>query len=260
MNEPLKHLLIHKANLYEQKAFIANDPIVIPHQFTTLQDIEISGFFAAILAWGNRTSIINSSNKLMQFMDHAPHDFILNHQEQDLKKMLHFAHRTFNATDLLYFIYFLHQHYSKHTTLEHAFTNASTYNEPSIERALNQFKNYFFSFDHPHRTRKHIASPQQKSACKRLCMYIRWMVRNEKSGVDFGLWKSIKPNQLICPLDVHVAQVACRLGILSTPQSNWKQAVHLTEFLKTIDADDPCKFDFALFGLGAEERVKHKKN
>lgn len=255
LNQQLKNLLNQKARQYNQSGFIAKDPIVIPHRFNKPQDIEISGLFAATLAWGNRTSIINSSHKLMAWMDEAPHQFVLEHQETDLKKMMHFAHRTFNATDLLYFIAFFKFHYSKHNSLEDAFVPEKKYQAENVEQALIHFHNYFFSIeDFPARTKKHIATPARKSACKRLNMYLRWMVRKDKMGVDFGLWKKINAAQLICPLDVHVANVAHRFGLLPNTNSNWQNALLLTEQLKGLNEKDPALYDYALFGLGAEER------
>lgn len=250
----LKQLLDAKVRLYDQPAFIENDPICIPHSFSKKQDIEISGLFAAVLAWGNRTTIINNCRKLMGWMDNKPYDFIMNHRDSDLKPFVHFAHRTFNATDLLYFISFLQYHYRKYDSLEDAFVPGKRYNEATVEQALIHFHQYFFSIEHPERTRKHIATPERNSACKRLNMYLRWMVRKDKNGVDLGIWKKIKPNQLICPLDVHVARVAERLGLLENIKSNWGNAVHLTEQLRILNPDDPAVYDYALFGLGMAER------
>ncbi len=250
----LKDFLDEKVALYNRPGFIEKDPVCIPHSFSKKQDIEIAGFFAAILAWGNRTSIINSSNKLMGWMDGAPHDFIVNHEETDLKGFLGFAHRTFNATDLLYFIYFLKEHYRKHNSLEDAFVPGRSYKEPNVEQALVHFHNYFFSIEHPDRTRKHIATPQRNSACKRINMYLRWMVRKDNCGVDFGIWHKIKPAQLICPLDVHVASVANHLKLLPANKADWKNAVYLTSLLKELNPADPAIYDFALFGLGMAEQ------
>jgi hypothetical protein len=190
----------------------------------------------------------------MQWMDEAPHDFILNHKGTDLKKMLGFAHRTFNATDLLYFIEFLQYHYSQHDSLEVAFLPSKTYKHENIEDALIHFHNYFFSIEHPERTRKHISTPARKSACKRINMYLRWMVRKDETGVDFGIWQKIRPHQLICPLDVHVGRVAFRLGLIDNEKSNWQNAVLLTQHLKELNPDDPAVYDYALFGLGVTER------
>lgn len=250
----LKYLLDGKVRLYNQPSFIKGDPICIPHRFSKRQDIEIASLFAAVLAWGNRTSIINSANKIMQWMDDAPHDFVLHHQDTDLKKMLGFAHRTFNATDLLYFIHWLQHHYSQHNSLEDAFVPTPRYKHDTVEQALIHFHNYFFSIEHPERTRKHIATPARKSACKRINMYLRWMVRADKHGVDFGIWKKIRPHQLVCPLDVHVGRVAFRLGLIRNEKSDWQNALSLTQSLRMLNPEDPAVYDYALFGLGAEER------
>ena len=249
----LKNLLDEKVRLYNQPSFIERDPISIPHQFTKKQDIEISGLFAAVLAWGNRTTIINNCNKLMIWMDHAPHDFILNHKDPELKPFMHFAHRTFNASDLLYFLSFLQYHYRQHDSLEQAFTPGK-YTDETVERALIHFHNYFFSVEHPERTRKHIATPARKSACKRINMYLRWMVRKDGHGVDFGIWKKIKMSQLVCPLDVHVGRVAQRLGLIENEKANWQNALHLTDQLRQLNPQDPAVYDYALFGLGMAER------
>jgi uncharacterized protein (TIGR02757 family) len=250
----IKKLLDEKLRLYNKPSFIEKDPVSIPHMFTLKQDREIAGLFAAVLAWGNRTSIINNCKKLMDWMDNQPYDFILHHKDTDLKPFIHFTHRTFNATDLLYFIYFLQYHYSNHETLEDAFTPGKKYNHENVEQALIHFHNYFFSIEHPERTRKHISTPARKSACKRINMYLRWMVRKDGHGVDFGIWNKIKPAQLICPLDVHVARVAHRLGLLDNNQSNWANATKLTEYLKQFNPKDPAAYDYALFGLGVMER------
>jgi len=250
----LKNLLNDKVRLYDQPSFIKGDPIQVPHRFSKKQDIEIAGLFAAVLAWGNRTTIINNCNKLMQLMDNALHDFILNHKDTDLKPFLSFVHRTFNATDLLYFIYFLQFHYQQHNSLEDAFVPEKNYKYDTVEQALVHFHNYFFSLEHPERTIKHISTPARKSACKRINMYLRWMVRKDNSNVDFGIWKKISPRQLVCPLDVHVARVAHRLELLPDEKSNWNNALQLTMQLRQLNPDDPAVYDFALFGLGMAER------
>ena len=251
MKDDLIKFLNAKVDLYNQPSFIKDDPICIPHLFTKKQDIEIAGLFAALFAWGNRTTIINKSKELMGRMDNAPHDFILNHQQKDLKKIIGFKHRTFNDTDLLYFIEFLKTHFSTFPTLEIAFTKHLSKEDTDIEQALNGFYNYFFSLEHvPTRTRKHIASPEKNSSCKRLNMFLRWMVRNDKIGVDFGIWENISPAQLICPIDVHVARVAKRLSLLERKPVDWQAARELTACLRTFDPLDPVKYDFALFGLG----------
>lgn len=249
----LKIFLDNKADEYNQPSFIPNDPVSIPHLFTKQQDIEIAGFFAAVFAWGNRTTIINKSKELMRLMGNAPYKFCLNADAVKLKRLASFKHRTFNADDLYYFVEFFRQHYSEHSSLEMAFFPQKGM---TVEGGLNYFKTYFFSGEHLKRTEKHISSPAQKSTCKRLNMFLRWMVRKDSKGVDFGIWKRIEPAQLICPLDVHVARVARKLQILQRRQNDWQAAVELTEFLRTLDKDDPVKYDFALFSLGVDEKYK----
>lgn len=242
---------------YNQMHFIHADPISIPHLFLKQQDIEIAGFFAAIFSWGNRTTIINKSKELMQLLNNAPLDFCLNHTAYDLKKLLTFKHRTFNATDLLYFIEFFKMHYSTNHSLENAFTKWMHPGDDTVENGLNGFYHYFFSLpDIPERTRKHIASPEKNSSCKRLNMFLRWMVRQDSQGVDFGIWKNISPAQLICPLDVHVARVSRQLNILQSNKTDWQAALELTAYLRTLDNADPVKYDFALFGSGVMENKK----
>ncbi|MEP6595251.1 MAG: TIGR02757 family protein [Ginsengibacter sp.] len=253
----LKIFLDKKVHKYNRPSFIKDDPICIPHLFSKKQDIEIGGFFAAVFAWGNRITIINKSMELMHLMDNAPHQFCVNHNSSDLKKLLRFKHRTFNATDLLYFIEFLKHHYSKNNSLETAFFNNKTITHSNniVEASLTTFYYYFFSLqDIPLRTRKHIASPEKNSSCKRLNMFLRWMVRNDNKGVDFGIWKKISPAQLICPVDVHVARVARHFSLLQRPAVDWQAALQLTNCLRILDEDDPVKYDFALFGLGAMEK------
>lgn len=249
----IKYLLDRKVLEYNNERFIARDPVSIPHRFTVKQDIEIAAFFAATFAWGNRTTIINKSTELLQLMDNSPYDFILNHREQDLKKFLHFKHRTFNGHDALYFIYFLSHHYSSHDSLETAFTcNGSN----CMKDHLLSFQRYFFSLEHLPRTEKHVSTPAKNSACKRINMFLRWMVRKDPHGVDFGLWSQIRMSDLICPLDVHVGNVAYRLGLISNNKANWITATLLTEILSSFDEADPVKYDFALFALGVEEKFR----
>lgn len=251
----IKALLDDRVSRYNQPDFIAHDPVLVPHRFTQQQDIEISGFFAAILAWGQRKTIISKTLKLMELMDNAPYDFILHHQEQDLKRFLGFKHRTFNDTDLLYLLYFFRQYYQQHASLETAFTGEHNHIKTQKER-LEHFHKLVFSLeDAPQRTRKHIATPARKSACKRLNMYLRWMVRCDKAGVDFGLWRAMPMSELVCPCDVHVERVARRLGLITRPGMNWQTAEELTAHLRAFDPTDPVKYDYALFGLGVEEKL-----
>jgi uncharacterized protein (TIGR02757 family) len=253
----LKDFLDHKVAQYNRPSFITNDPICIPHRFSKKQDIEIAAFFAAILAWGQRKTIINKCTELFGRMDNDPYNFMLHHGDEDLKRLLGFKHRTFNDTDLLYFITFFKQHYTLSDSMETAFlTDDFAGNESfTAEHALNHFRSYFFSLpDSPRRTIKHISSPLQKSTCKRLNMFLRWMVRKDQMGVDFGVWNTIHPADLICPCDVHVDRVARRLNLITRKQTDWRTAVELTEELRKFDPQDPVKYDFALFGLGVEEK------
>ena len=254
--QEIKKILDQKVRQYNKLDFIEKDPICIPHQYTKQQDIEIAAFFAAIFAWGHRTTIINKSKELLALMDNSPYDFCLLHQPKDLKKILGFAHRTFNDTDALYCIEFFKKHYTQHPSLETAFftDNASQKRILTVEAALTHFQTYFMSLeDAPKRTRKHVSSPMSGSTCKRLNMFLRWMVRKDKQAVDFGIWNSIQPAQLIIPIDVHVARVSRSLGILKRPQTDWQAALELTEYCRTLDAKDPVKYDFALFSLGVIE-------
>lgn len=250
----LQEFLDQKSDQYNNSQFVSEDPISIPHRFSRLQDIEISGFFAAILSWGRRDTIVNNSRKLMDLMGNAPYDFILHHTEKDLKPFLSFTHRTFNATDLLFFVGALQEYYSTFVSLESAFSTHLQPGDKNVRRALVGFQEIIFAGEHPLRTRKHLSSPARNSACKRLNMYLRWMVRCDLRGVDFGLWKTISPAQLIIPMDIHVSRVAKRLGLLEKETVNWKNAERLTEELQKFDPNDPVKYDFALFGLGVMEK------
>jgi len=251
----LKEFLDFKYKQYNNPRFIENDPICIPHAFSKSQDIEISGFWAAVLAWGQRKTIINKCRELLELMDNSPHDFILNHKDSDLKRLENFKHRTFNSTDTLYFIEFFKWFYSLYNSLEEAFIMSLKRTDSTIENGLIGFHNLFFSLeDYPHRTRKHIATPVRNSACKRINMFLRWMVRDDIQGVDFGIWKNIRTDQLICPCDLHVDRVARKLGLIKRKPTDWQTALELTKNLKDFDSDDPVKYDFALFGLGIEEK------
>ena len=257
----LQEFLEAKVLQYNRPSFIDADPISIPHRFSNKQDIEIAGLFAAVFAWGNRTTIIRKTNELITGMDNAPHDFIKNHQLRDRKRFLHFKHRTFNTTDLFYFFDFLQKHYRNEDSLESAFIPEvlaepdATGDYEFIKNSLSVFYTRFFSLkDAPKRTGKHIASPERNSTCKRLNMYLRWMVRQDKKGVDFGIWNKIPPAALICPVDLHVARVARSFGMITRKQTDWETAMELTRSLRLMDKKDPVKFDFALFGLGAVEK------
>jgi uncharacterized protein (TIGR02757 family) len=271
----LKPILDEYVERFNRPDFIADDPISIPHRFSNPRDIEITAFWTAILAWGQRKTIINSANRLFEYMDNAPYDFIKNHQETDRKRFEAFKHRTFQPTDALYFLEFLQQFYNKNDSLETAFARhindiddigdikrdigdirrqpSKAY--PSVSEALVGFNKDFFDLpDVPHRTRKHVSTPLSKSTCKRLCMFLRWMVRRDDCGVDFGIWQTIKPSQLLMPLDVHVERHARRLGLLERPQTDWQTVLELTENMRQFDPEDPVKYDFALFGMGIAEK------
>lgn len=257
----LKDFLDAKADQYNRPSFIDRDPISIPHRFSLKQDIELMGFWAAVLAWGQRPVILKKTNELVDLMDGAPYDFIRNHTEDDLQRFLTFKHRTFNATDALYFLHFFRHYYRENDSLEDAFlpvnTDLSDSEKPPapfVEAALIAFHDRFCGLTDffPPRTRKHIATPARNSSCKRLLMFLRWMVRRDDRGVDFGLWTRLRSDQLIIPIDVHVNRVARQLGLLTRPQTDWKAALELTEALRQFDPTDPVRYDFALFGLGVE--------
>ncbi len=242
----IRDLLEARVAQYNQPAFIAKDPISIPHRYSRLQDVEISGLFAALLAWGQRPTILKKTAELMARMDDAPYQFVTQHQDEDLKRLLKFCHRTFCDTDLLYFVHWLRWFYGGHASLEDAFLAGATMRE----RLVN-FHDLFFSLpEAPARTRKHVATPARGSACKRLNMYLRWLVRHDAAGVDFGRWRRISPAELICPIDVHVERQARLLGLLKRDKVDWQAAEELTANLRLLDANDPVKYDFALFGEG----------
>lgn len=255
----LRDFLEEKAAYYNHPAFLQDDPIQIIHSYHKPQDIEITGLITAILAWGQRKTIIKKCREFFALMDHAPHEFVLNHREKDLKPFLNFKHRTFLPTDALYFIAFFKFFYQNHNTLEDGFLQGITAESTDLTEGLIHFHQRFFSLaDFPARTKKHIATPAKKSACKRINMFLRWMVRKDNCGVDLGLWKRIQPSQLICPCDLHVDRVARQLGLISRKQTDWQTALELTENLRKFDPEDPVKYDFALFGLGTESSFKNK--
>ncbi|HVS98060.1 MAG TPA: TIGR02757 family protein [Puia sp.] len=255
----LRAFLDKKVAEYNRPAFIADDPISVPHSFREKRDIEIAGFFSAIFAWGSRTTIIQKSRQLLRLMDDAPHQFVLQHTDSDLRRLIDFKHRTFNATDLLYFMEFFRHHYSRFESLEDAFLlpwqGRPAPGQWNAEQALTAFYSYFFSLEEaPHRTRKHIATPAKRSGCKRINLFLRWMVRRDDKGVDFGIWRRIPPSGLVCPIDLHVGRVAKRFGLLDRAASDWTAALRLTGQLLNFDREDPVKYDFALFGLGVMEK------
>lgn len=246
----LKSFLDEKVLQYNKPDFIESDPIQIPHLFTWKEDIEIAGFLAATIAWGNRKMIISNSKKMMDLLGNAPYDFILSHRESDLERLSGFVHRTFNGGDFSTFIKGLKHIYQNHGGLENVF---SKHQSADLQKSIHEFKKVFFEIEHQSRTQKHISDPLNNSAAKRINMFLRWMVRDDKSGVDLGLWKSISPALLSCPLDVHSGNVARKLGLLTRKQNDAKALAELDAQLRLLDKTDPVKYDFALFGLGVFE-------
>lgn len=241
---------------YNQPGFIADDPISIPHRFTKKQDIEISALWTAVLSWGQRKTIMQNAGLLMEWMDGSPHQFALHHQEGDRKKFLKFVHRTFNGIDAIHFLEFFQTYYRENETLETAFVKGLGRQDLNVGPALVSFKEEFKRMlPYAGRTLKHISSPETGSRCKRLLMFLRWMVRNDKVGVDFGIWGNISPAQLLLPLDVHVEQSARKLGLLHRKQADWKAVIELSAHCSVLDPKDPARYDFALFGLGLEEKA-----
>jgi uncharacterized protein (TIGR02757 family) len=248
--EEIHQLLEEKYDQFNRKLFIESDPISIPHLFFKKQDIEIAGFISATIAWGQRKTIIKNANHFVELMDMEPFDFVMNHSQKDLKRFADFKHRTFNGIDAQYFITSLQHVYTNFGSLENVFALHPT----NMQQSIANFKQLFFEINHPHRTQKHISDPLKNSAAKRINMYLRWMVRNDKRGVDFGIWNKIDTKDLMCPLDVHSGNVARKLGLLTRKQDDWKATVELTESLKKYDINDPVKYDFSLFGLGVFEK------
>ncbi|XCI75455.1 MAG: TIGR02757 family protein [Flavobacteriales bacterium] len=247
----LKTFLEKKVSQYNQPDFIESDPIQIPHLFSKKEDIEIVGFLTALIAWGKREMIIRNARKWMTLMDDSPHEFILHHKPKDLKPLRDFKHRTFQFTDTVHVLTSLQHIYQKHGGLEDLFT--ITPEEASPRDAIMRFRKIFFSIPYEKRTEKHVPNPEKGSASKRLHMFLRWMVRKDRAGVDLGLWRNIPPSKLSCPLDIHSGRVARRLGLLSRKQNDIKAVMALDQNLRSFDQKDPVKYDFALFGLGIFE-------
>lgn len=248
----LKEFLDEKVELYNNPKFIESDPIQIPHQFSKKEDIEIAGFLSATIAWGNRKMIIKNANRMMEMLDYTPFDYVMNHTENDLNKLDDFVHRTYNGIDFKTFITALQNIYKNHNGLENAIL--ITDESDNYKTAIHNFKQLFFEIQHQTRTQKHVADPLKNSASKRINMFLRWMVRDNKTGVDFGIWKKHKPANLHCPLDVHSGNVARKLKLLTRKQNDWKAVRELDITLRKLDKKDPAKYDFALFGLGVFEK------
>lgn len=252
----VKELLDEKYFQFNNRDFIETDPISIPHQFSKKEDIEIASLLVATIAWGQRLSIINNGNKLMRLMNDEPHDFIMNFSKKDALRFNAFVHRTFNATDCVFFLNALKHIYTRHEGLEMAFSKNMSPAEKDVKQAIAGFRALFLEHKHEPRSEKHISNPLSKSSAKRLCMFLRWMVRKDKHGVDFGIWKAISPSQLCLPLDVHTGNVSRKLGLLTRTQNDWQAVEEITAVLRTFDKKDPVKYDFSLFGLGAFEGFK----
>ncbi len=242
----IKDLLDQKYEEFNRPNFNDDDPVGIPHQFTQKEDIEIAGFLAATIAWGQRKSIINNAQKIIQLMDGAPHDFVINHTKSDLDRTVGFVHRTFNAQDLAQFFQSLQHIYTHHGGLEEMLCATE-----DVAVNIANFKQRFFEKAESIRTLKHVSDPMKGSSAKRINMYLRWMIRNDKRGVDFGIWKKLAPAHLMLPLDVHTGNVSRKLGLLQRKQNDWKAVTEISDQLRTFDPIDPIKYDFALFGLGA---------
>jgi uncharacterized protein (TIGR02757 family) len=252
----VKDLLEEKVLVYNNKSFIENDPISIPHRFTRKEDIEIAGFFAATLAWGNRKSILKNAGKLMEWMDNSPYEFVVHHSAKDLSKFGEFVHRTFNGEDCQFFIRSLKNIYVKRGGLENIFIRKTEPDQPKIKASISSFRKTFLQTDHNKRSEKHISNPYRSSSAKRLCMYLRWMVRNDKKGVDFGIWNNFSPSELFLPLDIHTGNISRKLGLLQRKQNDWEAVEEVTNILRKFDPADPVKYDFALFGLGVDRILK----
>jgi uncharacterized protein (TIGR02757 family) len=250
----LKEFLDEKVELYNRPSFIESDPVSIPHQYSKKQDIEIAGFLAATIAWGNRTMILSNASLMMEIMDNSPYDFIMNSRPSDFEGISGFVHRTFNSTDMIFFLKSLQNIYSRKGGLENIFTSRKT--TDSIQPAIHEFHKIFFELPHEKRTEKHLSDPFRGSATKRMNLYLRWMIRQDNAGVDFGIWKNISPSILSCPLDVHSGNVARKLGLLKRKQNDARAVQELDAILRQLDKHDPVKYDFALFGLGIFEGFK----
>jgi uncharacterized protein (TIGR02757 family) len=250
----LKEFLDEKVELYNRPAFIESDPISIPHQYSKKQDIEIAGFLAATIAWGNRKMILRNANRMMELLDHSPYEFIMNSTDDEIEMIERFVHRTFNSTDLIYFLKALQNIYKQKGGIEAIFS--AHQNSDSLLPAIHEFHRIFFELSHEKRTERHVSDPFKGSAAKKLNMYLRWMIRNDNKGVDFGLWKSISPSILSCPLDIHSGNVARKLGLLARKQNDAQAVTELDANLRKMDNIDPVKYDFALFGLGVFEGFK----
>lgn len=249
--EELKSFLDEKVEKYNRPSFIESDPISIPHMFSSKEDIEIAGFLAATIAWGNRKMILRNAGRMMEHMGNAPYSFIMNHDDSDLERFSGFVHRTFNDSDMTFFIRSLRNIYTKHGGLEGIFDRYKT--KDSLQPAIHMLSCIFFELPHQSRTLRHVSDPFKGSAAKKINMFLRWMVRMDNKGVDFGIWEKISPSILSCPLDVHSGNVARKLGLITRKQNDGRAVAELDDNLRELDPSDPVRYDFALFGLGVFE-------
>jgi uncharacterized protein (TIGR02757 family) len=249
----LKIFLEEKYLQYNNPSFIECDPISIPHGFTGLRDREISGFVTAAIAWGRRDLILRSSRILLERMDNEPYEFIRSAGEDEIARLTGFVHRTFNGSDCTYFIRGLRYIYSHYNSMEEVMLQGMS-ETGSIRDGLSHLRSVFFSLPHAVRNEKHFADVRGGAAGKRLNMFLRWMVRKDNRGVDFGMWKNIDQADLFIPLDLHSGNTARRLGLLKRNMNDWKAVEELTSVLRSFDPSDPVKYDFALFGLGVNEK------
>lgn len=247
----LKTFLDEKVLTYNTSAFIESDPISLPRLFSEKHDIEIAGFLAATISWGQRQSIIKAGHSILRLMDYQPYHFVMNGDVSAIPDGP--VYRTFNGTDLRYFIHALRNIYTKYGGLEKVFTTGYLPNK-SLKESITYFRSIFISFQAPERSGKHVANVLKNSSAKRICMFLRWMVREDKMKVDFGLWKNIDSAHLMLPLDVHTGNVARKLGLLTRKQSDWKAVEEITARLREFEPSDPIKYDYALFGLGVFEK------
>ena len=234
---------------YNNEAFIERDPISVPHSFTNPIDREIAGFLAATIAWGNRQAIVKSAHRMMRYMDNAPEEFVRNATEGDMEYLSSYVHRTFNGTDLKDFVRGLRHILNEWGSVGNYFETRYA-EHGDLRPVLSDFRRDFFAIDHDKHSEKHLSSIDKGAACKRLCMYLRWFVRHDDRGVDFGLWRRIPMSALYMPLDIHTGRMGRNLGLLSRKQSDWKAVEELTASLRELSADDPVRYDYSLFGLG----------
>ena len=245
----LLELLEELYSRYDKPEFIENDPISIPHKFVKEEDIEISGFLSATIAWGKRNIIVRNAERMVSLMEGEPYRFVMEASDREFISLFDFVHRTFNGEDFITFVKSLKNIYRNHGGLKTIFVD-SYKSSGDIRFSLEHFREIFFEEEHLRRSERHLSSITKKSACKRLNMFLRWLVRSDENGVDFGIWSEIPSSALYIPLDVHVGNVSRELGLLGRKQNDWRAVEELTQNLRRFDSNDPVKYDYALFGVG----------